>query len=336
MVGVDQRIAPVDVLAALPGDPRELPAIRALGGGVVALTTCHRRELYLEGVPAPAVKLLFSRWLGSNDECPGVVRCGSAAVEHLLRVAAGLESAVLGEDEILSQVRTAYREACAGALAGPLLHRLFHAAFRTGKRVRRETALGSGGRSLAGVAVNLVERRLGRLAGATVMVLGAGRMASIAAARLRDRGTGRILVCSRTHGHADKLAAAVGGDALPWEWRGVGLARADAAICAVSSPAPVITVEAFLAGVTGRRFIAVDLGLPRNLPLSSALPAGVELLDLDVIRGCLARHAAARTAAVAAAERIVAEEAATFGVWLASRARGDVHSRACYRRPAAG
>lgn len=336
MAGVDQRIAPVSALATLDGDASELPAIRALCGGVVALATCHRRELYLEGAPPGALKPLFARWLGSREECGAILRFDDEAIEHLLRVAAGLESAVLGEDQILGQVRAAYRGACAGALAGPLLHRLFHAAFRTGKRVRSETGLGGGGRSLAGCAVGLVERRIGGLPGTTVMVVGAGEMAAIAAARLRDRRTERIVVCSRTLAHAAQLAAAVGGDVLPWEWRNQGLARADAAICAVSSPVAVITASAFLSGVADRRFVAVDLGLPRNIEPPAALPAGAELIDLDGIRAHLARHAASRAGAVVAAERIVAEEAAALRVWLASREGGDVHSRACCRRPAAG
>ncbi len=336
MVGLDQRIAPVEVLGTLRGDSRELPAIRARCNGVVALATCHRRELYLEGAPAAALKPLFFQWTKGGSEVTPVIRCGDGAIEHLLRVAAGLESAVLGEDQILAQVRAAYREACAGALAGPLLHRLFHAAFRAGKRVRSETELGGGGRSLAGSAVNLIERRLGGLAGATVLVLGAGEMASLAAARLHDRGAGRILVCSRTHAHAAQLAAAAGGEALPWEWREQALARADAAICAVSAPASVIGAAALLASTAGRRFIAVDLGLPANVARPALMPPGVEVIDLDDMRAHLARHASRRASAVAAAEGIVAEEMGALQSWLASRARGDVHSRPCCRRPAAG
>jgi len=336
MVGVDQRIAPVEALAALRGDPRELAAIRARCGGVVALSTCHRRELYLEGAPPAALKPLFFQWAKGESALSPVIRCGESAIQHLLRVAAGLESAVLGEDQILGQVRAAYREACAGALAGPLLHRLFHAAFRAGKRVRSETELGGGGRSLAGSAVNVVERRLGGLAGATVLVLGAGEMASLAAARLHDRGAGRILVCSRTLAHAAQLAAATGGEAMPWEWREQALARADAAICAVSAPEPVIAAPALLAATAGRQFVAVDLGLPPNVARPALMPPGVEVIDLDGMRARLAGQASRRAGAVAAAEVIVAEEAATLQLWLASRARGDVHSRPCCRRPAAG
>lgn len=336
MAGVDHRVAPVDVLARLCGEPRELVGIRAVAGGVVAVTTCHRRELYLEGVPPAAAEPLIARWLGPGVGGMAVIRCGNEAIEHLLRVAAGLESAVLGEDQILGQLRAAYREACAGALAGPVLHRLFHAAFRTGKRVRSETDLGGGGRSLAGTAVSLVERRLGSLDHATVVVLGAGEMAAIAAARLRDRGTARVVICSRTLAHAAELAAVVAGEALPWDWRGQALAGADAAICAVASPTAVVAAEALPAGGSGRRFVVVDLGLPRNVARPSLLPPGVEVIDLDGIRTRLARHTARRDGAVAAAERIVAGEAAALHAWLASRERGDVHSRLCCRRGAAG
>lgn len=336
MVGIDHHVAGVDLLARACGQARELPAIRALSGGVVAVSTCHRRELYLEGVAPAGLSMLAERWLGAEAAGWAVVRRGYEAVVHLLRVGAGLESVVLGEDQILGQLRSAYREACAGSLAGPVLHRLFHAAFRTGKRVRSETELGSGGRSLAGTAVNLIERRLGGLDCAAVLVLGAGEMATVAAGRLRDRGAGRIVISSRTLARAEALAAAVGGDAVPWEWREQAVAAADAVVSAVSSPNPVISAAALGALATGRRRVVVDLGLPRNVEGLRELPAGVELIDLDGLRAHLASSAARRADAVAAAEAIVAEEANVFAAWLASRAAGDVHSRLCCRRGAVG
>lgn len=336
MAGVDHQRVPLDVLAVLPGNPQALPALRARCGGVVALVTCHRRELYVEGVTATAVEPLFECWLGRVGVDGAVVRVGDQAVEHLLRVAAGLESAVLGEDQILGQLRSAYRAACAGALAGPVLHRLFHAAFRTGKRVRNETELAAGGRSLAGTAVNLLGRLLGHVGSATVAVLGAGEMATVAAHRLRDRGAGRILICSRTFARAVQLAQAVGGEALPWEWRLRALAAAQGVIAAVSSSAAVITADELLTTTAGRNFVAVDLGLPRNLERPEALPVGVRLIDLDGLRARLAEHAHERANAVAAATRIVAQEAEALAAWLASRQGSDVHSRAWCRRPALG
>lgn len=336
MAGVDHHRASVDELARLVGQGRELPAIRARAAGVVAVSTCHRRELYLEGVPASSAAELLARWLGGEVGRFAVVRGGEEAVVHLLRVAAGLESVVLGEDQILGQLRAAYREACAGSLAGPLLHRLFHAAFRTGKRVRSETALATGGRSLAGSAVNFIEHALGSLERATVLVLGAGEMATIAANRLRERGAGRIVICSRTLARAGALAAAVGGEPLPWEWREQALGAAAAVIAAVSSPTPVIAARELRAAACGRRFVAVDLGLPRNLEFSLGLAPGVEFIDLDGLRAYLAKGEARRAGAVSAAEGIVAEEATTFAAWLVSRSAGDVQSPPCCRRGAIG
>lgn len=335
MAGIDQRIAPLDLLASLAGDATALPHIRSRCAGVVALATCHRRELYLEGVAGSEVRSLFARWAGGGESVV-VVREGAAAVEHLLRVAAGLESAVLGEDQILGQVRAAYRQACAGRLAGPLLHRAFHAAFRTGKRVRSETDLGGGGRSLAGSAVALLGRRLGGLEAATVLVLGAGEMASLAATRLRARGAGGIVVCSRTFSRAAALAAQVGGQALPWEWREQALSAADGVIAAVSAPAPVLSAAALRSAAQRGRLVAVDLGLPRNLEPPAETMPGLEVIDLDAMRTLLASHAAQRRGAVAQAEGIVAVELAAYTAWLASRRESDVHSPTCCRQPAVG
>jgi glutamyl-tRNA reductase len=135
-------------------------------------------ELYLEGADAAEAVVavrLFEGWLGRPVGRVPVVRRGEEAARHLLRVAAGLESAILGDDQILGQARQAYREACEAGKAGRLLHRLFHAAFRTGRRARSETPLKEGTRSIAGAAVAEIARLLGDLSRRTVTVVGAGR-----------------------------------------------------------------------------------------------------------------------------------------------------------------
>ena len=330
MAGIHHRVAPIGLIetarrGAEAGSPAAAVALGARGA--VGVLTCHRVELYLEGVPAADAPSRFESWCGGGIR-PLVLE-GAGAARHLFRVAAGLEAAVLGDDQVLGQLRAAYAAACRGLHGGPVLHRLFHAAFRAGKRVRSETALAKGGRSVAGEAVALIARRLGGLKGRTVLVLGAGEMARVAAARLARRGAGRLLVANRSRERARTLASAVGGTPVPWPWRERVLAAADALLVATAAPEPVLGAEALAAAAgAGRIRIAVDLSMPRNLPAAGPWP-GLETYDLSEIARSLEADRAARRASVAAAEAIVEEELARWLRWVRDRAgRGRGRARA--------
>jgi glutamyl-tRNA reductase len=331
-VGVDHRSAPLAVLESLHRARRCTPPadLRARCGGAVRLATCHRLELYVEGASPQLAVRLFFQWFALGDGealalAPHlVVRTGEEAAEHLMSVAAGLESAVLGEDQIQGQVRDAYRAACAAGEAGPLLHRLFHATFRAGRRARGETALKQGGRSLAGSGVAWLARELGDLAARTVLVVGAGEMARVAAARLRERGAGRLLLVNRTWAKAQELAAAVGGEALPWAWRERLLGEVDALVCAAGAPEPVVSAG-WLARACAdgrRRLVVVDLAVPRNVEQPAAPVAGLALADVAALSQRLAEDADRRTNAVAAARAIIAEELGAWSSWARSRSEG--------------
>ncbi len=322
----------VDV-AMLKGrvDPARTPP-----GGVL-LSTCQRIELYLEAsLPVPTAALADMLGMSTDELAGQAILRGldrPRAVEHLLRVAAGLESAVLGEDQVLAQVRAAYSEACARRTPGPLLHRLFHSALRTGKRVRSETAIARGNTSLAGAAVSTVKRRLGGARGRSVLLIGAGEMNRIAADGLAKAGVERLLVTSRTIASAERLAASFGGQALAWAWRGEALQGVDACITATGASHAVLETavvrRAAAAHTSSAPLLIVDLAVPRDVEVEAAGDsAGLKYENVASLAAVMRRDHDRRRAEVARAEAIVAEESARFYEWLQRRTE---HAR-CGRR----
>ena len=324
MAGFSNRSAPMTVLESVRKavEGCSVAPVLTLGAhGAVAVVTCHRVELYVEGAVESAGSSLFGAWSGGRlkGPAPVVLKDGEAA-RHLLRVAAGLEATVLGDDNVLGQLRLAYSSACEGQYAGPLLHRMFHTAFRTGKRVRTETGLGRGGRSLAGEAVVVINRALGGLAGRTVLVLGAGEMARTAAERLAKRGVGRLVISNRSLTRAKDLAAATGGEAVPWSWRAKVLQTVDAMIVGTSAPEPVLGAEELRAAAASRgRLVAVDLSLPRNLEPPAVKAPGLELIDLVKLNSLLEGERERRKGDVAQAETIVDQEVEKWLAWAWNR-----------------
>lgn len=337
LAGWDHRTLPLSELektrrSAEGASPASLLALGV--HGAVSVLTCHRVELYLEG-PVEELKItlpqLLSTWSGGRLESGAPVVAGDdEAGRHLLRVAAGLEAAVLGDGNVMGQLRTAYREACDGCHAGPILHRLFHTAFRTGKRVRTETGLGRGGRSVAGEAVVVIHRALGGLAGRRVLVLGAGEMAGIAAERLVGRGVGRLLISNRSLDRAQELAESTGGEVVPWSWRAKILPTVDAVIVGTGAPEAVLGAEELEhAAKSKSRLIAVDLSLPRNLEAPVKEIRGLEIIDLQGLGILLEGERERRRSAVLRAEEIVEEELKKWLSWT-----GERSNSLCKRRVA--
>jgi len=324
-VGLDHRSAPPDLLgpaqAAAAG--ASLAPILAAGlSGAVAIVTCHRAELYVEGPDVLDGCELFERWLGRPVPAQ-TLRCreGTEAGRHLLRVAAGVESAVLGEDQILGQLRAAYRAACASHSPGPLLHRLFHAAFRAGKRARNETPIQRGNRSLAGCAVGELKRQLGGLSGRSILVLGAGKMGRLAAARLVRRGASPVVIANRSFDRAQNAARSLGITAVPWSWRKAALMRADAVLAATAAPEPVLGPDDFLRAMEerSRPLVAVDLSMPRNLETPDGPPHGLVVADVASLAQRLEGQRRQRRHAIEQVERIVEEELSLWTGWAALR-----------------
>ncbi len=342
VVGVDHRCVSLDTLAACHALREEQGCEPPLveGQGLVALATCHRLELYLDGVVPCHAKAVFNTWLWGSPEAPAVldqepvVRRGEEAGRHLLTVCSGLESAVLGEDQILMQVRRAYRSACDAQAATPRLHRLFHTALRAGKRVRSQTEVGSGGRSLSGAAIGVLQRLLGGLAERRVLVLGVGEMGELAACRLSKRGVGELLLCNRTLPKAEALAKQLGARVLPWEWRATALSQVDAVVCATGAKEAVINARCLRETATGRArpFVAIDLSVPRNLGLSALEEEGLQILDVEALTRRLASDDDQRQRAAVHARAIVEDVLGEWTAWVEARHSYSVKSRGRCRR----
>lgn len=334
-LSLSHRTAPVAVRERLAYSPDQLPAVLARFGcgraaaapgfleGVV-LSTCNRLEVY---AVAPAAD--FAGLAAFVAETAGVPRAlfepyleryqDEAAVTHLFRVAAGLESLVLGEPQILGQVAGAYEAARQAGAAGPLLAGLFQAALRAGKRAHAETGISRNPASLSSVAVKLAEQTLGDLRAAHVAILGAGEMAELAVEALRGRGAGRVTVINRTLAHAADLAARWAARPLALEQLAEALAEADVLIASTAAPHVLITPRQ-LAALPERRaarpLLFIDIAVPRNIdPAVAGLP-GVHYVDIDGLHDRLNGARAEREREAPHVEAIVAQETAAFADWL--------------------
>jgi len=300
---------------ALLGDLRSMPSMSA----AAVLSTCNRTEVYaLSSAQDPIEPLrgaLAARGrLGPETvAAAGFHHTGPDALRHLFRVAAGLDSMVVGEPEIQHQVRRAAAVAAEADMLGDGLDAVFRAALAAGRRVRRETGVGRGAVSTASVCVALARQALGEIAGRRALVVGAGAMASSAARALARNGAGEIVVANRTERAARRLAQDVGGTGV-----GLGrvegeLARADLVVSCTSAPGPVVRRADVVRAVRlrdGRPLVCVDLALPRDVDPTAATLEGVVLLDIDDLRLAAATNRAGRAVEARRAETIVADEVA--------------------------
>lgn len=297
---------------------------------VAVLATCHRVELYawcgFAASETRALDRLAARWVGDGGDAHALralatSRSGIDAARHLFRVAAGLESPVLGDAQILGQVRRAYHDAVEADAVGSALHRLFHTALRGGKRVRRETALAMGRASVGAVAASYLAQHGAPLGSRRCVVVGAGKTATQAARQLAKLGARQIVIVNRTAMRAEALARDVGGRAAPFDALADELARADLAVVATAALAPIVEAEALArardaAETNGRALLLVDLSVPRNVEADVAALPGLTLVDVDALRPAPLALETDRAAAVPAAAAIVEEELAGFLTWV--------------------
>lgn len=333
VVGVSYRTAPVSVLeqVAVTG-PQTSQLLNTLVGqanvgAAVVLSTCNRVEVYAAvgtfhgGLADIATVLADGAGCTAAELAPHLyVRYDAEAVRHAYRVAAGLDSMVIGESQVLGQLREAYATATEADTVGPLLHELMQQALRVGKRAHAETGLDRAGASVVTAGLELAADALAdnglsgtpasRLAGARGLVIGAGSMGALAAATLRRGGTA-VTITTRNFERAERLADNHGARAVPLADLRAELARADLVVCATAAIEPVLRVEDLAAG---RPLVIVDLAVPRDVEAAVGELAGVTLIDLDT----LAAHptgVVAASADQAAAEAIVAGEVEAFLAW---------------------
>jgi glutamyl-tRNA reductase len=335
LVGLNHRTAPVEVRerVSFTAEQSRKAAEELRSRGILqetlVLSTCNRSEIY--GVPpesshecAPGLSSFLSEFHAVQADVLSVSlyhHYDRAAVRHLFRVSAGLDSMLLGEAEILGQVREAYRYAHEYGATGPVLNRLFQGALEVGKRVRSETELGTRPMSVASAGVKLAERIFGKMNDRSALVLGAGTISEQVVNQLRDRGIARLFIMNRSRERADELALRVGGKVVGWgEWE-TALTAADVVVSSVASEEPVLRREILHAAMSARgnrALFLMDLGLPRNIEASAAELYNIYIYNIDDLTGIVEQNRHARESEVPRAETIVDEHVGKFLSWQAS------------------
>ncbi|QBS38027.1 glutamyl-tRNA reductase [Thermaerobacter sp. FW80] len=334
LVGMNHRTAPVAVRERLAVDAeaatsalRELVALPAVDE-VVLLSTCNRVEVYAaaehHGQGIRQVQETLARWAGMEREQLEAylyLREDAAAARHLFRVAAGLDSMVLGESQILGQVRDAYHAAASAGTCGKVLHGLFQQALAAGKRARTETAIGQHAVSVSYVAVELARKVFGKLEGRAVLLVGAGETAELAARSLAEDGGCRLVVANRTVERGRQLAAAYGGRALPLERLAEALVECDVVIASTGSARPLITaamVREAMRRRRGRPLLLVDIAVPRDVEAAAGRLDGVFLYDIDDLEAVVEANLRLRREEASRVEAMLDEEVRQFEGWLQS------------------
>jgi glutamyl-tRNA reductase len=335
MVGASHRTAPLELRERLDfcsrGLDRAVTALsqRASAREAVIVSTCNRAELYVacEDVARSNADLVtfFSEFHDlPREQVHGHVyaHVNHDAARHLFRVSSGLDSLIVGEPQILGQVKEAFSIASTAQTAGPLLNKLFHWAFAVGKRVRNETGLAEGAVSVSFAAVNLAKKIFGNLQGRRVLVIGAGEMGKLTALHLKAQGVAHVRITSRTLAHAQDLANEVGGDLVAWDALAPALLDADIVVTSTASPTPILTraqVEAAMPASRTRPLFLIDIAVPRDVEPSAGDLEQVFLYNIDDLQTIVRENLEKRGAEVGRAEQIVEEEVQKFSTWQRSR-----------------
>jgi glutamyl-tRNA reductase len=345
LLGVSHRTAPVELRERLDFSSRDLGtavqtlASRQAATEAVLLSTCNRSEVYVASDDPQQARTEIVEFLASYHDVPADAfvphlfeRSDGDATRHLFRVAAGLDSLIVGEPQILGQVKDAFQAAAERHCVGPLLTRLFQSSFGVGKRVRTETALGEGAVSVGFAAVELARKIFGRLDGRNVLVFGAGEITTLAAQHLRTQGVGDIVVTSRTGTSAEALAGKVSGRAIPWDHLATAVGSADIVVSGTGAPRPILT-HAHVAAATANRsrpLFIIDLAVPRDVEPAVGQLEQVFLYNVDDLQALVHENVSRRGAEIDRAEFIVGEEVTRFGAWR--RSRGAVPTVVALRR----
>ena len=341
-VGVDHHSAPASVREALAFDgPKVCDGLDALtrafpGCEFVVLSTCNRVELYASGEPdaAPTDDALTG-FLASFHAAPAATFSthlrayrDEAVVSHLFRVAASLESLVLGEGQILGQVRDAFRAAVDRGTVGPVLHKVFENALRVGKKVREETGMGQGRLSVASVAVDVARGVFDTFSDKTVLVIGAGKMGDTTLQHLAALRPKRILVTNRNPERAAAAAARWGGEAVPFERLNLALIDADLVVSTTAAEEPVVSYAQYARVQRARKnrlVLILDIAIPRDFDPNIGKLEQVMLYNVDDLRAQAEQNRRQRQKGIDPATAIIEHEtAACFAALRHQRHAGAV------------
>ena len=334
LLGVSHRTAPVDLRERLDFSSRDVGAAvealaaRSSAAESVVLSTCNRSEIYVASSTLETAREEIVRFLSDYHQLPAETftphlfsLSEMEVAEHLFRVAAGLDSLVVGEPQILGQVKDAFHVAAERRCTGPVLRKLFDWSFNVGKRVRSETALGEGAVSISFAAVQLARKIFGRLNGRRVLVVGAGEISTLTAQHLRAQGVAEVVITSRTAAHAQALAADVGGHWVPWDGLAAALPSADIIVTATGSQRPIVSRADVEAAIRRRRdpLFIIDVAVPRDVEASVSEIEQVFLYNVDDLQTVVQENLSKRSAEIEKAEGIVREELRRFVAWQTSR-----------------
>ncbi len=339
VIGINHKFAPVEVRERLAFGPERLPsALRELLSDdsekrfieeAVLLSTCNRTEIYIHFNDFAAAESRLQRFFAEHAGLSMEQLCdmeyimrGVEAAHHLMQVAAGLDSLILGESEVLGQVRLASEMAQSAGTNGPILSALFRYAIQAGKHVHTKTSIGLGNISVASVVVELAEQVFGPLKDRTALLIGAGKISSITAKALVKAGLRCVMIANRTYERAQKLAKSLNGIAVHFDSLDETLTRADIVICSTGAPHVILhadTVSKAQQARNDRPLLIADLAMPRDVDRQVVSIPGVRLTNIDDL-GDIAKTCHPLTASVyQAAEKIVRQELEDFCDWLAAR-----------------
>lgn len=336
VIGATHHTAPLAVRERLTLDPAVADALRAEFAALkglrefTVLGTCNRIEFYgvtengHAGVAQRVQEIFCMRQQFSTLDFERIrlSLTGEEALRHLLEVATGLDSQIVGEAEILGQVKEAYALAQTAGHTGPVLNRAFQKAFQAAKHVRTHTAIAEGNVSIANVAVELASSIFGPLEPTRVLLLGAGEMGEKTARAFRSRGAGALTVSSRRLERAMELATELGGSAMPFEQREARLGEFDIVVCATAAPGIVVSRDAALAAMQrrpARPLFFIDLALPRDVDATASELENVFVYNLDDLAKIADENRAAREAELAKGRALLRERAAALWKQLGSR-----------------
>ena len=324
-IPLEQRASFVKRLLAFPGVHECL-----------ALSTCNRTELHVVSSSTDIIPALQQVLCGVCGVEPDIVNpCwyvfdGDDAVRHLFRLVAGLDSLVVGETQIFNQVKEAYKLAYDVGATGMLINPLMHRAFFVAKRIRTETGIGVGSLSLSSIAVELIEATVCSRTPLTLLVIGAGKVATSAAKSFVDRGFGNLLIANRTWEKAQILSAQLSAQAVRWEEVESHLLLADAVISCSGSMTPILTRELLAPLATARAekpLMIVDLGVPRDVDPQVRNLTNIVLHNVDDLKGIADRNHAARKVEAIRAEKIVMQNVKEYSMRRPHQKQGGEHDR---------
>ncbi|MBN1213600.1 MAG: glutamyl-tRNA reductase [candidate division Zixibacteria bacterium] len=300
----------------------EIPGIME----VAIISTCNRIEIYFVAEkdidPFAATAAFFKKI--KNVDISGLsdnfyIRKGKHVAGHLLRVAAGIDSMVLGENQILSQIKDAYSSACAVGTAGKVVHRLFHQAFRVGKQVRSDTAMGCGACSVSSVAVEMLKTKIDRLEKPSILFVGINRMTALAAKNLENLDYDKFIFANRTVEKAEAFAEKYRGEGYPLKELPQLLPRADVIISCTGARGAVITrpmIDAYLKEHANRKLFILDMAVPRDIDIEKNYSPALELYDLEDIGEFVKEGQKKREEAIPEAEQIIERLLGEFIYWF--------------------